>query len=97
MQACGAGVARACGPFVDQEEVVFPCIRPCQHAPPPCPSPPPFRTQAPCPSCGTENTTYFGDILTVAGGLRCRGGGAVSISLWVGSHEERGVAQQGAL
>ncbi|PSC69824.1 PGR5 1A [Micractinium conductrix] len=23
--------------------------------------------KAPCPSCGTENTTYFGDILTVAG------------------------------
>lgn len=23
--------------------------------------------QAPCPNCGTVNTTYFGDILTVAG------------------------------
>ncbi len=23
--------------------------------------------QGPCPNCGTVNTTYFGDILTVAG------------------------------
>jgi hypothetical protein len=23
--------------------------------------------KAPCPNCGTETTTYFGDILTVAG------------------------------
>lgn len=23
--------------------------------------------QGPCPSCGTENFTYFGDILTIAG------------------------------
>lgn len=34
------------------------CCPPLLHNVPP---------QAPCPSCGTVNTTYFGDILTVSG------------------------------
>lgn len=33
--------------------------------------------KAPCPNCGTETTTYFGDILTVAGGAGCSWGRSV--------------------
>ena len=65
----------------------------CSHCspspPPPCPL---FQAlQAPCPNCGTEAVTYFGDILTVPGAWRASKEWAASL-LWLACKRRAGRA-----